>query len=325
MAEVKIDAVEEGVDPGAIWTRYFYDTYPDQFGVAHYDPDAFEYSPDTAYDDQGQAQMDPRISSGLWETHRTPFRSLFKGLVKGVFDRYRLPRTGGVDIGSGVTGELVNEWLPLSPQERATWTESDINPASVAGNRARHPQSRVEVASMHHLRRDLKLEGATRPRLITGLSSLDAPIFLEKAVEEVRETLKPDGFLLHIQDVRPGSHMGLKQLEKEGRKGVHPILYAPPSAPVEHINPLVYVVDGKIVSSVELFRRYLGGILVNSGWKILQNNWMAATQAVEPNDPTGLGHSWIYLMNMRAPTHPSVTGNKQVRHAFAVVTVAQKI
>lgn len=311
----------QGEDPGALGFRVLAATYPDQFVIG----ETFGIDPRTRaknmeQDVEGQNQHDANVSSGLFETHRRGVRPLFRALLGSVFEDHNLAREGGIDIGSGATGEMVNQWLPLSDSQRATWVETDVNQQAVQLNRGRHNSGgRARVASMYNLRRDLEL-GERGVPIITGLSSLDAPIFPEEAIKGVRDALVSGGYLVHVQDVRPGMHMGIDQLKHEGRKTPYRTAQAKTLLHADIVNPHVYFKkDDKLESAVELFRRRLERALKNvGGFDILRNDWVSVEEDLQEE------RSFIYVMNMRGPVSIRHTQNSALNLAYAVVTVARK-
>lgn len=313
-----------GEDPGAHWFRIIADNYADQFIACEIAGPPPETRPkNTDEDEHGQDVQNANITSGLFEFHRRGVRPLFRTLMADVFGRHDIEKEGGIDIGSGATGEMVNEWLPLDAGQRATWTETDINRQAVDLNSGRHPGgSTVKVASMYDLDKDLGLQGKKVP-VVTGLSSLDAPGFLERAVAGVRDVLAGGGYLVHVQDVRPGLHMGTDQLQHEGRSGPYEIALAKPLGNLPQvINPHVYFKSNGVTleSSVELFRRRLGrAITATEGLELVRNDWAVAG---EPLDESS--ESFVYVMNMRGPLSIRYTQNRALNLAYAVVTVARR-
>lgn len=306
-------------DPGSHWLPEIHKMRPGLFALWPINPTEWGFASGVEEDEKEISGQDSAIS-GLFETYRVPFRDLFREMLRQTFAKYHIPRSGGLDIGCGPTGEMVHERLPLTNAEKRTWIESDLNPVSVGTNQRRHPNAHVQVASMYRLRDDLKL-GQQRFNVISGSSSLDAVGFIDEALREVRESLKPGGFLVHFQDVRPGFHIPLEQLEREGVP--HPFKgIAPYDMPLQHLNPYGYVLpSGSVVSSVELFRRWLGlHIESQSGWRLLQNEWLVAgTHTPEATE------SLLSLMCMKVPLNPSQTQNTPMKFAYGVMTVAQKV
>ncbi|MBT3705029.1 hypothetical protein HOG17_04600 [Candidatus Peregrinibacteria bacterium] len=320
ISSVPIDSVRE--DPGAHWFRALAEQYPEQFAMVPGLTVDERKSPQTIrQDEKGQDAQNPQITSGLFEYHRKAVRHLFRAIMEEIFRTHDIPREGGVDIGSGITGEMVNEWLPLSDDQLQSWTETDINREAVETNRLRRQSgSSVKIASMYDLEKDLKLRGQKIP-VITGLSSLDAPAFLERAISSIRNALVRGGHLVHIQDVRPGIHMGTDQLKHEQKPGPHTVGFARPPEGINIINPHVYFrPDGSFESSVELFRRRLGrSIMGTSGLRLVKNEWVVATEPTEDES------SYVYAMNMRGPLPTGYTGGSPSNLACAVVTIAQKV
>lgn len=250
-----------------------------------------------------------KTASSVFERNRVPVRGALRAIVGYAFDKFNLPKSGGVDIGSGATGEMVEELLPQSVT-RSSWVQLEANPSAVSENQRRHPNSRIVEGSYLNM-------GVSGLDIVTGLSSLDATCFLDQAIEQVRSALKEGGYLLHVQDVRPGKGFGLREMAHMGHK--------PPfnaEIPKDVDDPLTYFTDRqkqKAVSVGELFRRNLGRTIENnSGMELLFNRWVTARKPID--GPPAL---W-YFMNilLRAEYFPPETD--QTEEVSAVVTVARK-
>lgn len=316
---VYCDYLSGSGDPGAWFVETGASLYHGVFGVRSIDiePSSLIDTPDHDVIYHRSALV--KYFTELFEQNRIKVRDLFRAMLGSIFECYHIPKTGGLDIGSGPTGEMVHQFLPFSDAQRGTWTESDVNVDSNEANRQRHPGARVEEASMYYLRRDLGVDGGYP--VITGLSSLDAPKDLALVLEEVRQSLEIGGFLVHVQDVRPGRHVGVKQLIEEGIHGPYDVVVSPPDISIDLLNPHAYQLEsGKLVSSIELFRRFLGNkIRAISGLDLLQNSWICAYEPM-PNS----SDVEMYCMNMCGKINAKVLKALPSRLAYAVATVARR-
>lgn len=219
--------------------------------------------------------------------HRNRMRAIdsLRAIVGYIFKTYELPRTDGYDFGSGATGAMVELFLQ-NEIDGSTWTQVELNPAALETNRALHPDSRILQGSYLNVEPLGIRESLT---IATGLSSLDATQFVPRAVSEIASTLKPGGYLLHVQDVRPGLGAGPRQLEHLGRKPPYPMELVPDSDK----EALTYRHDRKWIDIGELFRRELKRVVeADECLDLVLNHWVTATKAI-PRDQRGL----YYFLN----------------------------
>ena len=87
-----------------------------------------------------------QTASSIFEKNRVPVRGALRAIVGYAFDEFNLPKSGGVDIGSGATGEMVEELLPRSVTQ-SSWVQLEANPSAVKENQRRHPNSRIVEGS----------------------------------------------------------------------------------------------------------------------------------------------------------------------------------
>jgi hypothetical protein len=264
------------------------------------------------------ACQDHVIASGCFERTRIPFRPMLRKILEGIFDELHIGKRNGVDIGSGMTGEMVHQLLPLTEEERATWTECEINPGSAEALRQRYPDSKIIRGSYLRLRESLgRTEGIDT---ISGLSSLDATNHLEEAIKEIRESLSVGGFLVHMQDVRPGVNHPINVLNSAGYRRPYQCVIGvdgPPLLPGMVPNPHGYIIQGEAISSAELFRQALGETVKNTkGLRLLFNRWVYAVCPLENDDEFS-----AFLMDMVAVRRRF----DKAKTAHAVITVAQRI
>jgi hypothetical protein len=247
----------------------------------------------------------------VFERNRTHVRGALRAILGHVSETYQLPKSGGLDCGAGATGEMVHQLLKERIQPSG-WAEIEVNPRAVQENKRRHPQANVQKGSYHRLTTELGLNG--NMDIVTGLSSLDATAFLEHAVDEIAGSLKPGGYLLHMQDVRPGTSVCLQRMEQLGIK--------PPFA-VETVDRdrnaiCAYKTPDKILSVTELFRQRLEEAIRRQGNLDLElSNWMLAERPVTD------GSSSTYYMNMLFK-HLDLEHKGEHEETYAVVTLARK-
>lgn len=271
-----------------------------------------------AAEEEEIAADDPIISSGLFEFARADFRDIFRKMLERIFNQFGIPRDSGVDIGSGVTGEMVHKLLPITDEQRAKWIECDVNPKTVELHKQRHPDADMRLGSYLRLRQSLQLQ--TPITTITGLSSLDATDHVDQALAEIRDALTVGGFLVHMQDVRPGDQYGINAMKKQGHKPPYDVIVGGPVRPGMPPNPYGYAVrkpDGNytVISSAEFFRRTLGEtIQATEGLTLLANKWLRGTGPIQ--------HPEQFTRNFLAIIEHDPHASERTTHA--VMTVAQR-
>lgn len=258
---------------------------------------------------EGIAKQDITASS-IFERTRMSVRDGLKAIVSHIFDRFDLPKDKGLDIGCGATGEMVEELLP-NTVDKNSWMQIDANPSAVRENRNRHPAAKVQQGSYLHM------DGVRNLNIVTGLSSLDATCFIDKAIDQIRRALKKGGYLLHIQDVRPGINYGMREAEYMGLEPPYEI-----EVIKGHNEPLTYWLQQEYVNVGELFRRRLGrAIENNTGMELVFNKWVNARRFLDS------GPARWYFLNilLQAPYFPPETPPIPIEDVSAVVTVARRI
>lgn len=251
-----------------------------------------------------------------YERNRNRMAETLKAIPGYLFQQHKLPRNNGIDLGSGSTGFMRNTLL-ADQINHHSWVEIDVNPYAVEFNKQLHPNSAIVEGSYHRLR-NMGLEG--RLDMVTGLSSLDSTVFLDRVLEEIASTLKPEGWFLHMQDLRAENGVCLQALKDEG--------LTPPfrmeSADASGKNVLCFDVRGERVAVSELFRRRMATALKKTpSLNPVMNNWVLARRPIQrPQTQSKLpALSKTYYMNMILEHlhHP-----EPLEEAFAVVTLAQK-
>lgn len=273
--------------------------------------------PDCKEEADGISKQDVVTASLIFERTRAHFREELRAILEYVFEKKALPKLGGLDIGSGATGEMVNELLPFTADQRRTWVQMDVNPDAVAANNKRHPENTIMHGSYLDMHGTLNLPDDSLD-IVTGLSSLDATRFLPQAIAEIRRVLKRGGYLVHMQDVRPGLGFGFDEM---ARRGTTPPFDAEllPSGNNGGMDPIAYHTSTEgLISVGECFRRGLGrAISTDPEMELLTNNWFTARRSRPQDQPT-----MLYGMNVRLDYIEP--GKSPFKEASAVVTIARK-
>lgn len=251
-----------------------------------------------------------------FEKFRNPVRNALQAIVSSVFEKYNLPLEGGIDIGCGATGEMVEKLLPTDAGQRATWTQIDVNPSAVAENKRRHPLSNIQPGSY------LNIGVTDYYPIITGLSSLDSTAFVERAVQQVRDALKKGGIFLHIQDVKPGWAAPFQEVVSMGEKFPYVVEVVPnddESKAEEHEvfphNIHMYHTGIGPLSVIDLFRSHLAKAIKNTeGLILLESDWVTAIGKVDDSS-----NACFYSSGFNCGS-----SNPSVQVASTVVTVAIK-
>ncbi|MCX6733851.1 MAG: hypothetical protein NTX63_03475 [Candidatus Peregrinibacteria bacterium] len=270
------------------------------------------YPRDAREEEMDIARQRISVASLTFENNRLKVEQALQGIACSVFDRYDLPRSGGIDIGSGATGAMVHQFLkPLI--DRSTWSEIDVNPQAVAENKRRHPNAKVFAGSYLHLDQTRELPAQTN--IVTGLSSLDATQFVPQALGEIRKKLQIGGFLLHIQDVRPGLGTPIRELQHMGVASPFRAYALRSNANIEE--PLVYQTPEGLLSVGELFRRNLGRLIEQQhGLRLLVSDWFLALRRAP--DPSQGGSAYYMNVHLRGIPDP-------IDEVSVVVTLAQRV
>lgn len=253
-------------------------------------------------------------SSGEFERNRKRTEDGLVAIAEYPIERFGIKTESGVDIGSGMTGAMVRTFIRGKLAHIGDFVQLEVNHQSVTRNRSDNPGARVREGSYHELS---KIFGEESQDTVTGLSSLDPTLFLENVIGEIRKTLKPGGYLFHMQDVRPGMAPVVQQMQHEG--------YGPGFS-VEELGgcscngypQLSYRTREGYVSVGELFRRRLGrAIESDPGMELVFNDWITARKRIKD----GAMAARLYFMNVFLLLNPQFVTKDQVA---AVITVARK-
>lgn len=255
------------------------------------------------------ANLPVQNASGSFDRTRQQVKGALIAIGDWALQEYAISRSNGCDFGSGATGFMVEELL-AGKIDKPTWTQVDVHPGAVAANKSAHPASVIRVGSYLRVKETLGFDGNLDTA--TGLSSLDATQNVARAVEEIRSALKPGGIFLHIQDVRPGTGTGFREMAEMGVR--------PPFTTYELngsgvLSPILsYEINGGQTLNVgELFRRNLGrAIIQNPGMELLGNDWVTAHRILSSTPGR------LYFMNIL------LQGMVPSEEASAVVTVARR-
>lgn len=247
-------------------------------------------------------------STGLARA-RTPLIPNLRAIVREAWQRFSLPvGTPGVDVGSGAGGQMVADFIPQASRNAFVQVETSAEAVSI--NKGNHPDLVIVQGSYLHLTQS----GLRNLPVVTGLSSLDATQHMELALEQIRDALAAGGYLLHMQDTRPGFNAVERQLQSQGVQKPYSADVLTQS-PTENVAMLLRTPEGK-VDVIELFRRRLGEVIRGTdGMELLYNDWVTAST------PSTEAFSRYYDYGI-AIGNPEP--GQQQRIASAVVTVARK-
>lgn len=218
-------------------------------------------------------------------------------------------RSKVLDVGPGASGYMVKNFLNKYIKKEDLCTQMDINPHIVEKLKKEVPKgSRVREGSL------LRGEDMGKNNdIITSLSSLDVTQYLELAIENISNALKPGGYLFSLQDVRPG--MGI---QRQGLsffpfplKDITPGIL--PNSNNMNIIACYKLPNGTLTTVMELFKIKLGAALVESGsFDIHVHHFIHAATA------SGKENGRIYYANMLAGLP------EPINQAYAIATLAQK-
>lgn len=271
-------------------------------------------------DDEARGISEQNIinASLLFGRTRSKVRDALRAIVGFAFDRFQIPTSGGVDIGSGATGEMVEELLPQNIN-RSSWVQLEVNPSAVNENRRRHPGSTIVQGSyLHNIGENLNV--------VSSLSSLDATVFLDHAIERVRRALSRGGYLISVQDVRPGIGFGFREMKHQGCTPPYDVASLPTGLnggldPFVYLNPLT----GQLTNVGECFRRGLGRALDdNKGMDVLMNEWVTVQRPVRDFSRWYFMNVLLTVDRSQTPTGCFLHETMPMEDVSAVVTVARR-
>jgi hypothetical protein len=258
-------------------------------------------------DERKVAQEDIAIASAHFEVVRDMVRDSLKAIVKFLFNSHELPRSNGLDIGCGATGEMAEKLLP-NDIDPLTWWQCDANPSAVESVQSRDPRINPFVLSY------LNLGLEKNPlNIITGLSCLDSTCNVQRAIEQIRDSLVEGGYFLHIQDVGHKNYFGLSQLASQGIQPPYGIV-GYPSHPKGELATFAFMNEKKLYPSVDLFRQYLADrVREVPGMEIVFNDWLSTERIAPLGDMTYLYSNGLFFspvinpLDMRQRTSVAVT------------------
>lgn len=305
----------------------------------------------------GAAPLD--ISSTHFERTRKQVRENLQAIVGAVFVAGGFSPSFGVDVGSGATGVMWAEFIPEDIRPR--FIQIEVNKAAVERNRERNPNAQVFKGSYLNL---LKIQGLTRKSvdMITGLSTLDATAYPERALEQMREVLKPGGHIFHFQDVRPGfgviiselmimekerqislenlkmlngseGAMQLQALEKAKEAGrISEDKYREAVGLLNQILALSFSKDPEILafkttkqtlSVLEIFRRRMERVInKTSGLEMRFNDWVISRRGLPAGSKV---EKYYYANRLTTQVFEGDSPEKLHNEALGIVTVIQKL
>ncbi|MBI1970824.1 class I SAM-dependent methyltransferase [Candidatus Woesearchaeota archaeon] len=230
--------------------------------------------------------------------------SLIK-LVRFVWSHYNLPRRRVVEYGSGATGYFD---AVLRPREVQEWLQVETNPLAIAENRRRNPAAQVVEGTYYDIPyRD--------EELIVGLSSFDTASNLSAAIHQVAGALRPGGYFLHVQDVRPGVHFQREYLKKAGIPLPTKMFEAGKG------NPIGYIINGQPSSSTDIFQDAMGAAIhEHHDLELLTNRYHTLVE-FQPGDV----RQEVYFLNLYLELGLPPNAPQRLRETTMIVTLAQKV
>jgi hypothetical protein len=246
----------------------------------------------------------------VFDENRQKFKDLLRQISCFLFDNYGLPRNGIIEVGAGATGFF---WAEMRPEGVTNWLQTEISPRQVLENRRRNPEAAVEEGSYLEL-------GYRDVPLICGLSSLDTAGFhMGRAMDQIGKALGEDGWFLHIQDVRPGDLTASAYVKK--KCGRLPRESYAVEDPKRGNVVLGFDLNGERITTVELFRRYIGeGIDEEPSLRPVLNHYVTIVEPCEDSHiPIHGFEGELYFFN----SHTYL--NVPSRAATVLVTLAQKV
>lgn len=239
----------------------------------------------------------PIAATTAFEKNRGKVKDSLAKLVAFVWDNYCLPRDGIVEYGSGATGYFYAE---LRPRDVKNWLQVEINPNAIAENLRRNPTAQIVEGSYYSI-------PYTMVPMVTGLSSFDTASDMPRAIDQVVNALAPGGFFLQIQDVRPGIHCVTSHLQALGK--------SPESSFELNEKVIGFLVDGKPVTLVDIFKDAIGSAIANNpDMEIVTNDYHTLSERRE------VGHE-VYFLNLHLF---DISSQAKRRDTTFLVTLAKK-
>lgn len=254
-------------------------------------------------------QLPASVASTGLARARTPLIPNLRAIVRDAWTRFGLPMgTAGIDIGSGAGGQMVADFIPDASRNKFVQLETSAEAVNI--NKNNHPDLVIAHGSYLHLSQS----GLRYQPVITGLSSLDATQHMELALREIRDALAAGGYLLHMQDTRPGFNSVERQLRSMGVSQPYNADVLTQS-PTNNVAMLLQTPEGKL-DVIELFRRRLGEVIRGTdGMELLCNDWITASAV--SNEPQSRYYDYGIMIGDQQ-------SGRQERIASAVVTIARK-
>lgn len=252
-----------------------------------------ECSPD---EDERKVAEEPISSSSLhFKPTRDLVRASLRAIVAYIFDSHGLPKSNGLDIGCGATGEMAEKLLP-DDIDTGSWAQCDINPDAVKLVQDSDPRVRPFLLSY------LNLGLEKNPlNIVTGLSCLDSTCNVQRAVEQVRDSLVKGGYFLHIQDVRHKSFFAIERLLKAGAPPPYKFIGLNSYPKGDYADFMYKNGDGALTPSVEFFRQYLAEKVRDTvGMKIVFDDWICAERTAPSNENPYSYMNGLYCGHERA-------------------------
>jgi hypothetical protein len=270
-------------------------------------------------DEETSIRNQPISATLVFEKNRRKVLDSLKKIVDYTWVHYSLPKTGIVEYGSGATGFFDAELRPIDVPH---WSQVELNSDAIAENKRRNPEAIVREGSYTNITE----HGLS---MIVGLSSWDATGRLPHVMNEVAKALKPGGYFLHFQDVRPGNESVLSYLER--KIGNRPTLAWPIQNPNQPHQEIMGLAVGKqSFTTPELFRLSLeDSINSTPGLSIVENSYLSLQEVVPDSSTESLSmdlteHYFFNVHMIVGSPGKELPKNSKNRFTTVLVTVARK-
>ncbi len=135
------------------------------------------------------------IYGSSYESFRKPLSNAYKEILSHIFSNYIEKSDIALEVGCGPHSSFYN-FLP--DMHKDGWLMSDINNISVHQSKKEHIEGKFFVADFHQI--PFKDESFN---IVAGFNAFETTRYLKTTVSEAYKILKPQGYLLSIQDVIP--------------------------------------------------------------------------------------------------------------------------
>lgn len=241
-----------------------------------------------------------------FEINRDKFLPLLRAIIRQVFEQFKLPKNNIIEFGSGATGYFYSK---LKPPEITNWLQIEINKNAIKENLRRNPGIKIQQGSYY----DIKHKEID---MICGLSSFDTAIFMEKALNQVANSLKKGGYFLHIQDVRPGLNTVNAYIKKNTKESATTTFELSEPDSIIGLN-----IGNKIVPTTTLFREYIvEEIKKNLNLELVFDGFAHAELELPAKTSEEESNSYYYFNSI----FENIRNPKNTKAATVLITIAKK-